>query len=52
MAPFGQNSWQQKQWMQALRSMRGLPRCIVMAFAGQMFAHFRQPTHAFACSFG
>lgn len=26
--------------MQAFRSMRGLPRFIVMAFAGQIFAHF------------
>ena len=32
--------------------MRGLPRFIVMAFAGQIFAHFLQPTQSFARSFG
>ena len=32
--------------------MRGLPRFIVMAFAGQIFAHFLQPTQSFERSFG
>ena len=46
MAPLGQNSWQQKQRMQSLRSIFGLPRRIPMALAGQTWAHFWQPMHS------
>lgn len=45
MAPLGQNSWQQKQRMQAFRSMEGRWRCMRMALAGQTRAHLPQPTH-------
>ena len=47
IAPFGQNSWQQKQWMHALRSMTGSLFCIEIAFAGQIFAHLPQPMQSF-----
>ena len=46
MAPLGQNSWQQKQRMQSLRSIFGLPRRIPMALAGQTWAQFWQPMHS------
>ena len=44
IAPTGQNSWQQKHRMHFLRSMRGFLFTMVIAFAGQMEAHFEQPT--------
>ena len=46
MAPLGQNSWQQKQRMQAARWITGFSRFMVIALAGQMPSHFRQPTQA------
>ena len=37
IAPFGQNSWQQKQWMQTPRSICGFFFFIVIALAGFSF---------------
>ena len=37
IAPFGQNSWQQKQWMQTTRSICGFFFFIVIALAGFSF---------------
>lgn len=52
IAPFGQNSWQQKQWMQTLRLICGLPRFIVIALAGHVCAHLPQPIQEAESSFG
>ena len=52
IAPFGQNSWQQKQWMQTPRSICGFFFFIVIALAGQTCAHLPQPTQAAGSSFG
>ena len=38
--------------MQALRSICGFPFFIVMALAGQIFAHFLQPMQSLAQSLG
>ena len=45
MAPTGQNSWQQKQRMQAARRISGRPFVITMALAGHKPAHLPQPMH-------
>ena len=52
IAPFGQNSWQQKQWMQIFRLIAGFLSFMVIALAGQTWAHFPQPTHSLGSSFG
>ena len=46
MAPVGQNSWQQKQRMQAFRSILARPFRIVTAEAGQSRAHLPQPVQS------
>jgi hypothetical protein len=46
IAPVGQNSWQQKQRMQALRRILALPPTMVMAEAGQSLAHLPQPVQS------
>ena len=57
MAPFGQNSWQQKHFMHLLLSIEGISAALVLplvpvgltmviAFAGQVSKHFLQPIHS------
>ena len=46
MAPVGQNSWQQKQRMQAVRRILARPFRMAMAPAGQSLAHLPQPVQS------